>query len=59
MVITKKLFRQLILGKLLDKVPLSQLSDKKHEEEIKRAQKISSEIIQFAEEHNLFNKDLK
>lgn len=59
MEITKKIFRQLILGKIIDHVPIDELFDKKHEAEIKRAQKIANEIIEFAEKNNLLNPDLK
>lgn len=58
MEINKKLFRQLIVGKIIDHIPINELFDKKHESDIKRAQKIATEIIQFAEEQNLFRSDL-
>lgn len=57
--ITKKIFRQLIIGKILDDIPIKELLDKKHESEIKQANKIATEIIEFAEEYKLFRSDLK
>lgn len=57
--VTKKVFRQLIVGKIIDHIPLDELFDKKNESEIKRAQKIAIEILQFAEEQKLFRSDLK
>jgi hypothetical protein len=52
MVITKKIFKQLIMGKLIK-------SDNFDLEEMKEAQRIAIEIIKFAEENNLFRIDLK
>jgi len=59
MKITKNIFRQLILGKILDDVPISEMFEEKHREKIKRSQKIATEIIEFAEEHKLFKDDVK
>jgi len=58
MKITKNIFRQLILGKILDDVPISEMFEEKHREKIKQSQKIATEIIEFAEEHKLFKDDI-
>lgn len=56
--ITKKQFRQLIVGKIIDHIPISELFKPEHENEIKRAQIIAAEIIQFSEQYNLFNPEI-
>lgn len=57
--ITKKQFRQLIVGKIIDHIPIIELFKPEHEAEIKQAQKIASEIIEFAEQYHLFNPNIK
>jgi len=59
MKITKKIFGQLILGKIINHIPIEEVFDKKHEAEIKRAKAISKEIIEFAEQYDLFRKNLE
>jgi len=41
MSVTKKIFKQLIVGKIIDHIPLEELFDKKHEPEVKKAMQIA------------------
>lgn len=58
MSVTKKIFKQLIVGKIIDHIPLEELFDKRHEPKVKKAMQIALEIVAFAEEHKLFRSDL-